>query len=422
MKRYVSFFLSLFMVTSLLVGLLPTISIYAADESGTLKGFDNLPDAPFSGNYSEFEGKDGSKTRVYDNGGVMTKYKDGSTTSVDYEGNRYSTAPDGSYTVRTRDGSSATEHADGRKSWTTPDGMTTTVNPDGSSSETFSNGLTKEYDTEGGLVGVGFVGSDERIGADEYGDYKDGRIEGPNGASMEVSDGGNTVKIVTPDGTRYEYTSTGIADSADGNKEITTITKPDGSTASVTETKHVSRDENGRTTGSTGSAVKEINVGGNKFQSEYITEYDPDGNPVYNPQNVTQFTGDDGSTYWTDNNSKAVEFNDPNTGERFCLDANGNIVDLVNGDVSVKTSYGADGNVVSSEWTWKDGAKYTVSGGAGTFVTPDGTTYTTDGKGNVYENGRQIKKDGEWVGGTKGSFSSDANDSKVENPLSDYYT
>lgn len=422
MKRHVSLFLSLLTVMSLLGGLLAFPAVFAAEEPDPLAGFDDLPDDPFSGNYSEFEGKDGSKTLVYDNGSVMTQYKDGSTSSVDYKGNLYSTAPDGSCTVRTKGGSSATEHADGRKSWTTPDGKTTTVNSDGSSSETFSNGLTKEYDTEGGLVGIGFADGKERIGTDEHGDYKDGRIKGPNGASMEVSDGGNSIKITTPDGTRYEYTSTGIADSEGGRREITTITKPDGTSSTVTETSHVNRDENGRTTGSTESTVKEILADGNKYQSEYITEYDPNGNPVYNPQNVTQFTGSDGSTYWTDNNSKAVEYRDPNTGERFCLDAKGNIVDYAGDDVNVKAVYDTDGNVVSSEWNWKDGAKYTVSGGTGVFVTPDGKTYTTDGKGNVFENGRQIKKDGKWIGGTKGSFSSDANDSKVENPLSDYYT
>lgn len=422
MKRHVSLFFSLLTVMSLLCGLLAFPAAFAAEEPDPLAGFDDLPDDPFSGNYSEFEGKDGSKTLVYDNGSVMTQYKDGSTSSVDYKGNLYSTAPDGSCTVRTKGGSSATEHADGRKSWTTPDGKTTTVNPDGSSSETFSNGLTKEYDTEGGLVGIGFADGKERIGTDEHGDYKDGRIKGPNGASMEVSDGGNSIKITTPDGTRYEYTSTGIADSEGGRREITTITKPDGTSSTVTETSHVNRDENGRTTGSIESTVKEILVDGNKYQSEYITEYDPNGNPVYNPQNVTQFTGSDGSTYWTDNNSKAVEYRDPNTGERFCLDAKGNIVDYAGDDVNVKAVYDTDGNVVSSEWDWKDGAKYTVSGGTGVFVTPDGKTYTTDGKGNVFENGQQIKKDGKWIGGTKGSSSSDANDSKVENPLSDYYT
>ena len=141
MKRTLSFFLSLFMTASLLVALLPASSASAAKDepvSEPWESFDALPEDPFSGSYTEFDGKDGTKTRVYENGGVMTKYKDGSETSVDYQGNCYTTAPDGSYSVRTADGCSATAYSDGRQSWTTPDGKTTTVNPDGSSSETFA--------------------------------------------------------------------------------------------------------------------------------------------------------------------------------------------------------------------------------------------------------------------------------------------
>ena len=423
MKRFVSFFLSLCMVLSLMLlsPVLPRTAVSAEDGNDVSDRLDKLPDDPFSGGYTEYEGKDGSRTLVYDNGGVMTKNPDGSSSGVDFLGNQYQIASDESYTVRTPDGYSATEYADGRKSWTTPDGATTNVNTDGSYTETLPTGLVKEYDSDAGLIGIGFVGGDARIGANEYGEYKDGRITGPNGAYMEVSDGGSSVKILTPDGTSYTVSDEGTADSAGGRREITTVIRPDGSVSTTTETTRVTRGADGTPTGTSVSTVTTILSDGHRYESEYIMEYDTNGNAVENTQNVMQFTGDDGSTLWVDNNSNAVDYLDPNTGMRFHLDAGGNLLDLNDTDVSIHTTYGEDGSVVSSEWIWKDGARYTVEDGKGIFVTADGRTYVSDGKGNVTVDGEPIKKDGQWLNGAGGNGSENQNAGKVENPFAAYY-
>ena len=96
MKRFVSFFLSLCMVLSLMLlsPVLPGTAVSAEDGNDVSDRLDKLPDDPFSGGYTEYEGKDGSRTLVYDNGGVMTKNPDGSSSGVDFLGNQYQIASD----------------------------------------------------------------------------------------------------------------------------------------------------------------------------------------------------------------------------------------------------------------------------------------------------------------------------------------
>ena len=65
-------------------------------------------------------------------------------------------------------------------------------------------------------------------------------------------------------------------------------------------------------------------------------------------------------------------------------------------DVNKSVTYDENGNIVSLNTVFDDGATLSVNpDGTTTFVTPDGTTFVSDGEGNVWKDGVQIKKDGD---------------------------
>ncbi|MBR1842007.1 MAG: hypothetical protein IJ788_01905 [Oscillospiraceae bacterium] len=403
MKRHLAVFLAFLMAFSALAAISP-VSAANETEAGS------TPDDAFDGNYTEFEGEDGSVTRVFDNGSVSTKNTDGSVTAVDYKGNQYSEDKDGNSTVRTTDGYVATEYKDGRQSLTEPNGKTTTVNTDGSFSESYGVGLTLDYNADGGLTGIGITGSDERIETDENGCYKSGEITGPNGAKLTITDDG--LQFVNSEGTSYNHTDL-------GNKQTTTIDRKDGSHAEAETSVTWNGDEK---TENTDYTITDSD--GNRWDSNTNITYDSDGNPRSSKNNVVQWTGADGSTLWMDNNSKAVQYSDKN-GNKLITDPNGNVTEYKDGKNSWNVTYDGNGNVTSADVTYSDGAKMVQNpDGTTTFTLPDGTEYKSDGKGNVFKNGEQIKKDGEWVEGydpakDTGKADDKSDDSKPEEPAAD---
>ena len=361
----------------------------------------HVPDDAFEGDYAEFTGKDGSKTLVFDNGSVLTAYPDGTVEGVDYKGNQHYEDADDNSTVRFTDGTTAVNYSDGRISYTDNEGKTTTFNTDGTVVETFDNlGFSMYYDDNGHLEGAGFVGSDERIGTDSSGNYLDGKITGPNGAYFEVSKDGAEIRMVTPNGTSAEQTESGYSDSADGRTNALSIKWADGTSYTDAKTTKTIR-ENGVFVG------REITNSGNltysdgtKYDYERQFVFDKDGKPVESANNVVQATGADGSTLWGDLNSGALEYHDPNNGDALVIDKNGNLVTLksANDGLDWNATYDEDGNAVTVDITYGDGATMVKNpDGSYTFTYPDGTEIIDDGNGNVWKNGVQIQKDGEWL-------------------------
>ena len=388
-----------FTIVFSLIAVAASVCVFADDDTDEVKVTIDVPDNAWEGGRTEFKGKDGSVTTVYDNGSVWTKYADGTESGVDYNGNKHVEDKDGTYTISGTDGSVATQYSDGRMSYSEGgSGKTTTYNTDGSFSETYSTfGLTVDYDADGAKTGIGFTDSSERIGVDENGNYKNGEIKGPNGSSLVIKD--DEKHLLTSDGMKVDYKESGVTDSKDGYTESFSVTSQDGTKQYWDINTTSLRDQNGMFTGNRKSNSGGIDLpDGTKFQYEGIVTFDKDGNPIYIDQNASQFTGSDGSTLWKDGNSKALEYRNPNTGATFIVDKNGNLLENKSDEVTFTATYDENGNLVSADIEWKDGAHQVHNpDGTGSFTLPDGTKYETDGKGNVYKDGVQIKKDGEWV-------------------------
>lgn len=383
-----------------------------------------VPDDIWDGAYTEFKGPDGQVTTVFDNGSVVTEYRDGSAEGVDYRGNRHFKDSEGNHTVRTTSGESATEYKDGRRSYTDKNGITTCINTDGSASETYENyGIVIEYDAEGERTGIGFVGSNERIPADEDGDFEEGAIKGPNGASLTYSAEESHMVAVAPSGRILDYTISGSPNSKDGQQETLEMKDPDG-THSVFERKTTTRLGADRMPAGTRESVYGYTAtpDGDKYEQEWSIVRDKEENPTAIEKNVQQWNSADGSTLWFDGNSQAMAFRNPTTGETMVTDGKGRLVELKTDTVRWNASYNEDGDIIAADFTDSEegleiavrtdggGSLTTITDskegieivsrpdGSGSFTTPEGV-YTSDGEGNAFKDGVQIMKDGEFLPG-----------------------
>ena len=413
MKKIISLLISLMMILSALSAL-SAIPVFADGEGmgdaendtfdAVGRSLDLIPDDPFDGDSDKIENPDGSTTYLFKNGSVVTEYKDGSQDGVDYNGNHhYYDKKDDTTTAKIKDGSTFTEYSDGKKAVTLPGGMNTVVvNPDSTTSLISQRtGTVKEYDSEGHCTGLGFVGSDERLKTDEYGDLLDGKISGPNGASLEIKDGGSEKHLVSPDGLKVDYTETGVTDSSEGRTESYTVTHPDGKKEMFDVTTKVERDKSGVHSGYTAETSGGFYYpNGDKIEFEEKMQYDKDGDPYYSANNVAQYTGSDGKTLWIDKNTGAYDYNDPNTGEKIVVDEKGNLTEFKNDEIDHKAQFNSDGSIKTADIRTRDGARMTARiDGSVKVILPDGDVYESDGRGNVTKNGEQIKKNGEWVPG-----------------------
>lgn len=369
----------------------------------------SVPDDAWKGKSTEFKNKDGSITEIYDNGSVWTTYKDGTSIGIDYNGNKHTEAKDGTYTVNAPNGASATQYNDGRMSYTDAGSTkTTTYNKDGSYTESYSSwGVSIDYNSDGEKTGIGFTDSKERLGIDDDGAYKNGTVKGKNGEKFTVSDG--KMELTASDGRKAEFAYSG----GDGTKESFNITHPDGYKTEWDVTSKWQRGINGDLQEVVENTGNIVYPDGARFDYNEKMTFDDDGNPVFSNNNVAQFTGADGSTLWVDKNSNAMNYNDKN-GNKFVVDKDGNLLENKTDEIDFKATYDENGNLTSADIKYKDGAKMTQNpDGSGSFTLPDGTKYTSDGKGNVYKDDEPIKKDGEWMPG----YGSDAE--KKDGPITE---
>ena len=404
MRKVIALFLTVIMITALV----PTIPAFAEDNEDSFdrwnRALDNIPDDSFSGEHTVRENPDGSKTYVYENGSVSTEYADGTQEGVDYKGNQHFMDKDENVTVKFPDGTTFAKHTDGKVSYTETDGKTTTINPDQSTTETFSRtGIIKEYDSDGHLTGVGFAGSDERIPTDEYGDVQSGKVTGPDGRELEIkyTDDGVEAHLDYGNGKTLDYEEKGIADSNEGCTETYKISGSDEFNGSWSTNTKIIR-EDGVATGKSVTVIGQMTDADNGSIVEYAgnINYDTDGNPVSSDTNVVQLTGADGTTLWKDGNCEAWGYENPNNGEYVSVDKDGNLTKMNMGGKTFEAEYDESGEVKTAKLTAESGAEMIVNpDGSAKVILPDGTVYESDGKGNVYKNGEQIKKDGEWVEG-----------------------
>ena len=402
-RKLISFFLSALLVLSCAVIMTPVV-VYAEDDDygSSASGDGDVPDDAFDGDYAEYKGRDGSTTTVFDNGSVITTYADGSKEGVDYKGNQHVGSKDGTYTVRTTDGTTATEYPDGTRTMTEPDGKKTTVFNDGHMTQEYTSlGLTVEYNSDGETTSLGFIGGDERIGYDENGRLKNGTITGPNGARLDSSD--DSLRIQTPNGKKVDYEDT-------GNTEKWSISAPDGSSITNTITTSYTQDENGNWVRKESSDGVMVGPDGARFDSNFTVTYDENGDPQAINNYVGQWTNPDGSWLWMDGNSHGVEYHDPNNGDSFIMDSNGNLLEMKSsGEIDFKATYDDDGNLTGANVTYGDGGRMTVDADGTAWVTlPDGTEYKSDRDGNVWENGKQIKQNGAWLSDPNAAYGADA--------------
>ncbi|MBE5861653.1 MAG: hypothetical protein E7295_02245 [Lachnospiraceae bacterium] len=393
---------------------IPPVSVLAEsdDEQGDYlldklnavnKSIDLVPDDRFEGDYTELENKDGTKSYVFENGSVITEYEDGTREGFDYKGNHHYYDKDDNTTVMIKDGTVWTEYADGRNSITLPGGNDTVVIDSDRCSCIMSKrtGTVKEYDSNGHCTGLGFIGSDERLKTDEYGDLKDGMISGPNGAFLEIKDGGAEKHFVSPYGAKFDYKETGFADSFEGRTESYVITDPDGTKKVWDKITKINRDKSsGVSTGKTVETSGGVYLSdGEKIEFEEKMLYDKNGDPYYSANNVAQWTGADGKTLWIDKNVGAFEYNDPNTGDKVITDANGNLTEYKLGKNELKVDYNSDGSIKTAHCKTENGAELTLANGSGQAVLPNGDVFEVDSEGTITKNGKVVKKDGEWVEG-----------------------
>ena len=410
MKKHISILLSLVMTLSVLSVLSVWTAIPASAEHGGesferwLEKIDKIPEDPFTGEYTQFDNPDGSTTYFFHNGSIATKYPDGRQEGVDYDGNQHYMDKDENISVKLPDGTVFTDHADGRKSFAETDGKTTYINPDMSSYETYEHsGIVKEYDSEGHCTGVGFIGSDERIMTDEYGDLLEGSVTGPDGRALTVKDtaDGRGIDLTYADGHHLTYQESGIEDSDDGRDEVFTFSGTDEFNGTFIQNTKIDRESDGNAVGKTvditGSLTDED---GTKLEYNANISYDNDGNPTNSANNVAQITSADGASLWVDKNSQAWEYSDPNNNEKIVVDKDGNALEVKAGGTDFKAEYDENGNVRTADWKTPQGAKLVVTEDGNTTVTlPSGDVYIEDKDGNITKNGEYIRKDGEWVEG-----------------------
>lgn len=180
-----------------------------------VNGIPDVPESTFTGDYQQFQGADGSITKLYADGSMKTEHPDGTKEGIDSVGNRAVEDRDGNQTVYFMDGSVAHYPKSGDVKIEQADGSTVTVREDGSYSWTNDSGLVVDYDENGERTAVGFEGGDKVDLV--YGQFPPGdrKITGPNGAYIEWHNGETAelsedgMNVVTGDG-GYGFTIRGV--------------------------------------------------------------------------------------------------------------------------------------------------------------------------------------------------------------------
>lgn len=197
----------------------------------------NIPENPFSGGGTDFEGSDGSKTTVYDNGSMKTEYADGTKQGIDFNGNLYKEDKDGTQTLTEMNGNTHVISPDGTEVHSAPDGTKTTYYPDGTAENIDATGLITKHDENGDIVSMGY--KDGEVVEFSDGLPTEGKtvIKGPNGEKLtiEIKDddekGTSHVEIKSEgNGKSWNFTL-----NDDGTTSSINVKDSDGNTSSITE-------------------------------------------------------------------------------------------------------------------------------------------------------------------------------------------
>lgn len=361
-----------------------SLTVFASyDENGEWIG-NEIPDDVFEGDFAEYHNSDGSTTKVFDSGSIITTNPDGTKTASDYLGNEYFKDEKGNYEIHFTDGTSASALINGDCTSTDPKGDTIIEHPDGTISEHINNlDLCLDYNKEGTCEGIGFIGDTQRIPCDDYGFYNNGEIRTEDGRTLQITDDG--IKCENKDKVSFNFTESGT------DKNIT-LDFADGAHCEVSENYTW---KNGEKTTDSSFYLNTPKDG--IWEANMSLTYDRDGKPYYSNNNVMQWTSPEGEKCWMDVNSNAIEFDGKN-GDKVYFDKNGNITDLKNKDNDWTIRYDSNGKPISGFLKFKNGTTGVVNPDGTIKVTyPDGTTYVTDDLGNVFRDGLQIEENGQWI-------------------------
>lgn len=399
----------------------------ASSEQNETEGNDIIPDDAFSGDFKEEKHKDGSVTKIYDNGSVVTTFKDGTKAGVAYSGHRVTEDKDGNQTgyyhngdtvVIKKDGSTEYNFADGGKEVYTADGKHYGVSP---------YGYNIEYDENDDLKSI-YFDNGERINIfDENGKFVEGdqSITGPNGEKVSFSykdgdpendewlinkfyfsaegngisntldihqteDGGLSADWKKGDSSLQMYSnadSTNVSmDYSTNNGDFQMHSKQEGNQFSMNiqdgddrvDFKVSANEDGGGTFEAKSNDGDHINI-----------EFDEDGNPISSDIKIE-------STSIVKNKDGSISFKDEKTGNYLTADENGNISSL---------SVTKDG----SSYTFKDGTGVLTTDGGNkvmwthdengnlVIVSPNDGKYEVDPDGNLYYDGEPLRVNGIWV-------------------------
>lgn len=163
--------IALLLALVMFVPSVPMVTVASAEGGDWSFGDEDL----FSGNAQVFEGADGSKTEIFENGSMRTTYPDGRKEGLDKDGNHFEESKDGTIKFQTLDGGYGTKRPDGSGEGYYPDGSSEIYHADGSHTEyNAETGLTMTFDKDGKWTGVSLDENNKIEFYDENGDSKTG--------------------------------------------------------------------------------------------------------------------------------------------------------------------------------------------------------------------------------------------------------
>ncbi len=384
--------IALLMAAAMLFAFLPTWTVAYAEGGDWSFGEEDL----FSGNAQVFEGADGSRTEIFDNGSMRTTYPDGRKEGLDKDGNHFEEAKDGTVTFRTIDGGYGTKRPDGSGEGYYPDGSSEIYHADGTHTEyDAETGLTLTYDKDDKWTGVSLDEEHKIEFYDETGDMKEGSYSLTDKTGRTITYTHEKEPYEDGDGEYMKEFSLNVTDKngqrlggvswardEEGNEtldikgadglSITRVETDDGYdihavSDGVEYTETETTDESGNKT------VTSLLTGDKEGHVQQTVVYDKDDNFVKMTGEV-QWTEDGKTTTITNDDTHiyaAVENKDGSKSEH-------TVTYGENGKESVKSVHTyKDGSKLTSEVTGSGGI---VTGRTDTFTDKNGKEKSTDGK------------------------------------------
>ena len=401
----------------------------SSGSSGQTNNDDNdiIPDDAFSGDFKEEKHKDGSVTKIYDNGSVVTTFADGTKAGVAYSGHRVTEDKDGNQTGYYHNGDTVVSKPDGTTEYRFADGGKEVYTADGKHYSVSPYGYNIDYDENDNMTSVYFENGQRINIIDENGNLVEGdqSITGPNGEKVSFSYKGGD-----PDNDEwlinkfyFSAEGNGISTTFDvhqtedggltldwnkGDSSLQMNSNADGTSVSMDYSAkdgdfqmHSKQEGNQYSLNvQEGDERTDFNItanenGGGTFEAknskgDHINiEYDEDGNPIsadIKTDSTTMIKNKDGS----------ISFNDEKNGSYLTTDENGEIISLsVTKDGSSYTFKDGTGVLTTSDgnkvmWTHDENGNLVI-------VSPNEGKYEIDPDGNLYYNGEPLRVNGTWV-------------------------